>query len=231
MELSMMLQKTLSFDFTVLPIFDGLTVEEINSVISDFHGFIKSYPKGDYVYLAGDLIENVCVIMAGSVQMVKEDVAGGRTIIANLLQGEVFAGTTLGMKNKRSLASYIVSSDSEILLLPLFKILHDSDSELPYQLRLMRNVVSILADINTKLIKKTEILSCKTLREKIMSYLQAEADEQKTEEFSILFNRTDLANYLDADRSSLTRELSRMRDDGLLEYNKNNFRLLKEMIK
>lgn len=232
MELTVrMLKKGISFDFTDLPIFKGFSDEEISTVINDFHGLIKFYPKGDYVYLAGDIIENICVVMNGSVQMIKEDVLGEKTIIANLSEGDIFAGTNLGSVNKRSLANYISSSDSELLLLPVEKILYSTEKIVPYKIKLMRNVLGLLADINTKLIRKSEILSRKTLRGKITSYLQFEAEESGAEQFEIPFNRTDLANYLDADRSALTRELSRMQAEGLLEYNKNTFKLIKGMTK
>ena len=90
----------------------------------------------------------------------------------------------------------------------------------------MCNIVSILADNNTRLIEKTEILCKKTLRSKILAYLEQEARNHGCRSFTIPFNRTDLANYLDADRSALTRELARMKEEGLIDFTKNNFELL-----
>ena len=76
------------------------------------------------------------------------------------------------------------------------------------------------------MIEKTEILCKKTLRSKILAYLEQEARNQGSRQFTIPFNRTDLANYLDADRSALTRELARMKEEGLVDYNKNTFAIL-----
>ena len=208
-----------------IPLFQGLDMEEINEVLQRFHGLIKHFPKSDYIYLAGDCVENLCVVLEGTVQMIKEDIWGEKAIIANLGAGSVFAENFLGRLGDRSVVSYFVASDSEVLMLPLGRILFDSNTNSKASQRLMCNIVSILADNNTRLIEKTEILCKKTLRSKILAYLEQEARNNGSHRFTIPFNRTDLANYLDADRSALTRELARMREEGLIDYNKNTFEL------
>ena len=209
-----------------IPLFQGLDMEEINEVLQRFHGLIKHFPKSDYIYLAGDCVENLCVVLEGTVQMIKEDIWGEKAIIANLGAGSVFAENFLGRLGDRSVVSYFVASDSEVLMLPLGRMLFDSNTNSKASQRLMCNIVSILADNNTRLIEKTEILCKKTLRSKILAYLEQEARNNGSHRFTIPFNRTDLANYLDADRSALTRELARMREEGLIDFTKNNFELL-----
>lgn len=212
-------------NYLEIPLFQGLDREEINEVLQKFHGLIKHFPKSDYIYLAGDCVENLCVVLEGTVQMIKEDIWGEKAIIANLGAGSVFAENFLGKLGDRSVVSYFVASDSEILMLPLGRMLFDNNSSKASQ-RLMCNIVSVLADNNTRLIEKTEILCKKTLRSKIFAYLEQEARNQGCRQFTIPFNRTDLANYLDADRSALTRELARMKEEGLIDYNKNTFAIL-----
>ncbi|WP_444325044.1 Crp/Fnr family transcriptional regulator, partial [Phascolarctobacterium faecium] len=97
----------------------------------------------------------------------------------------------------------------------------------PCRNKLLTNMISIMASNNAQLIEKTEILCKKTLRGKIMTYLEQEAKRNGSTEFEIPFNRTDMANYLDADRSALTRELARMKDCGLIDFDKRNFKILK----
>ena len=212
-------------NYLEIPLFQGLDMEEINEVLQRFHGLIKHFPKSDYIYLAGDCVENLCVVLEGTVQMIKEDIWGEKAIIANLGAGSVFAENFLGRLGDRSVVSYFVASDSEVLMLPLGRMLFDSNTNSKASQRLMCNIVSILADNNTRLIEKTEILCKKTLRSKILAYLEQEARNNGSHRFTIPFNRTDLANYLDADRSALTRELARMREEGLIDYNKNTFEL------
>lgn len=213
-------------NYLEIPLFQGLDREEINEVLQKFHGLIKHFPKSDYIYLAGDCVENLCVVLEGTVQMIKEDIWGEKAIIANLGAGSVFAENFLGKLGDRSVVSYFVASDSEILMLPLGRMLFDSNTSSKASQRLMCNIVSILADNNTRLIEKTEILCKKTLRSKIFAYLEQEARNQGCRQFTIPFNRTDLANYLDADRSALTRELARMKEEGIIDYNKNTFVIL-----
>ena len=213
-------------NYMEIPLFQGLDREEINEVLQKFHGLIKHFPKSDYIYLAGDCVENLCVVLEGTVQMIKEDIWGEKSIIANLGAGSVFAENFLGQLGDRSSVSYFVASDSEVLMLPLGRTLFDSDTSSKASQRLMCNIVSILADNNTRLIEKTEILCKKTLRSKILAYLEQEARNHGCCSFTIPFNRTDLANYLDADRSALTRELARMKEEGLIDFTKNSFELL-----
>lgn len=210
-----------------IPLFQGLEREEISEVLQKFHGLIKHFSKSDYIYLAGDCVENLCVVLDGTVQMIKEDIWGEKSIIANLGAGSVFAENFLGKLGDRSVVSYFVASDSEILMLPLGRSLFDVNTNSKASQRLMCNIVSILADNNTRLIEKTEILCKKTLRSKILAYLEQEESNNQSHQFTIPFNRTDLANYLDADRSALTRELARMKDEGIIDYTKNTFTLLK----
>ena len=213
-------------NFMDIPLFQGLEREEISEVLQRFHALIKHFPKSDYIYLAGDCVENLCVVLEGTVQMIKEDIWGEKSIIANLGAGSVFAENFLGRLGDRSVVSYFVASDSEILMLPLGRALYDVSAPSKASQRLMCNIVSVLADNNTRLIEKTEILCKKTLRSKILAYLEQEARNQGSRQFTIPFNRTDLANYLDADRSALTRELARMKEEGLVDYNKNTFAIL-----
>ena len=213
-------------NYMEIPLFQGLDREEINEVLQKFHGLIKHFPKSDYIYLAGDCVENLCVVLEGTVQMIKEDIWGEKSIIANLGVGSVFAENFLGQLGDRSSVSYFVASDSEVLMLPLGRTLFDSDTSSKASQRLICNIVSILADNNTRLIEKTEILCKKTLRSKILAYLEQEARNHGCRSFTIPFNRTDLANYLDADRSALTRELARMKEEGLIDFTKNSFELL-----
>ena len=210
-----------------IPLFQGLEREEISEVLQKFHGLIKHFSKSDYIYLAGDCVENLCVVLDGTVQMIKEDIWGEKSIIANLGAGSVFAENFLGKLGDRSAVSYFVASDSEVLMLPLGRSLFDVNANSKASQRLMCNIVSILADNNTRLIEKTEILCKKTLRSKILAYLEQEERNKQSHQFTIPFNRTDLANYLDADRSALTRELARMKDEGIIDYTKNTFTLLK----
>ena len=208
------------------PLFRGLASDEINDFLSKANALVRHFRKADYIYLAGDCVENLCVVLSGTVQMIKEDIWGDKSIIANLGRGSVFAENFLGKRGDRSLVSYFAASDSEVLMVPMGKML--GSGFVMGNRQLMCNMVSVLADNNTQLIEKAEVLCKKTLRGKVLTYLGQEAERQHSNTVEVPFNRTDLANYLDADRSALTRELAKMREDGLIEFEKNTFTLLKK---
>lgn len=217
--------KSITSNYNKIPLFKGMNCEEIDDIIKKIHGLVRCFPKSEYIFLAGDCVESLCVVLKGTVQMIKEDVLGEKSIIASLKEGEVFAENSLGVADSQSTVSYFAVSDSEILMLPLGRTLFDNGLQGPAGGRMMCNIISVLADNNAKLIEKTEILCKKTLRGKIMAYFEQEAKHQGSRKFVCPFNRTDLASYLDANRSALTRELSRMRDDGLVDFDKNVFEL------
>jgi len=209
-----------------LPLFDGMSIEEIGEVLSKVNVIAKRFRKYDSIVLAGDCVENVCILLSGTVQMIKEDIWGDKSIISNINAGAVFAENFFGRSYDHSIVSFFASSDSEILMLPFGKFFENPGSS-PANQKLICNFVSIMADNNIKLIEKTEILSKKTLRGKIMAYLEQEAKRTKENRVTVPFNRTDLANYLDADRSALTRELTRMANDGLITFERNTFEILR----
>ncbi len=209
-----------------IPLFSGMALEEVREILKRANAIVRHFPKSDYIYLAGDCVENICVIISGTVQIIKEDIWGDRSIIVNMGAGSVFAENFLGRRSgQRSIVSYFVASDSEILMLPLGNMFLEGVGGALYNSRLLSNFVGVLADNNTRLLEKNDVLCKKSLRAKILTYLEQEAHQQGSREVQLPFNRTDLANYLDADRSALTRELARMRDDGLLTFEKNVFLL------
>jgi len=179
--------------------------------------------------LAGDAVESIGIVVAGTVQMIKEDIMGDKSIITTMGSGSIFAENFLGhdKQDEKTNVSYFAASDSEVLMVPFGKVLTDLSNNDPCRNKLLTNMISIMASNNAQLIEKTEILCKKTLRGKIMTYLEQEAKRNGSTEFEIPFNRTDMANYLDADRSALTRELARMKDCGLIDFDKRNFKILK----
>ena len=202
-----------------LPLFKGLASDELDTILGKVNALVKHFEKSDYIYLAGDAVESIGIVVAGTVQMIKEDIMGDKSIIENFLGHD--------KQDEKTNVSYFAASDSEVLMVPFGKVLTDLSNNDPCRNKLLTNMISIMASNNAQLIEKTEILCKKTLRGKIMTYLEQEAKRNGSTEFEIPFNRTDMANYLDADRSALTRELARMKDCGLIDFDKRNFKILK----
>lgn len=211
-----------------LPLFADIPSDKIDEVMKELHGSIRHYAKSDYLYLNGDSVEGISMLISGSIQMVTEDFWGDKSIIDGLQPGYVFTEKYLGNGGADSDVSYVAVSDSEILYFPMTKAdIKDELSQSAFG-RMVFNLLSLMADHNARLVRKNEILSKKTLRGKILAYLCHQARDNNSNQFVLPFNRTDLAYFLDSDRCALARELTKMKKEGLIDINKNTFTLLKK---
>ena len=120
----------------------------------------------------------------------------------------------------------VASEKTEVLFLRIYRVLTTCSNACEFHARLVRNLLSVLALHNLKMNEKLTHVTQRTLREKLLSYLSSESARAGAASFEIPFNRQQLADYLSADRSALSAELSRMRGEGLIEFEKNSFRLL-----
>lgn len=187
---------------------------------------VQTFSKGNFIILEDETVRNIGIILEGSVDMIKEDFWGNKTTLVRMKSGELFGETFTCSKNSTSTVSFCAVSKTTVLFLPFNRVMHLCSMTCFFHHRLIENMVFLIAEKNKELMLKVEIISKKTLREKIMAYLSVHANEQGTPYFEIPLGRVELADYLCADRSALTRELSNMQDDGIIDFDKNVFRLL-----
>lgn len=208
-----------------IPLFADLPNEQVVEVVTELNGSIRHYSKSNYIHAGGEEIEGINVLLSGSLQIVSEDFYGYKVVIDGLKPGYVFTEGYLGRGKKGSNLSYLVASDSEILHLPTSKIILEEELSKSPLGRVVFNLLCMMADNSARLVHKNEILCKKTLREKIIAYLKEQAFENHSNTFTIPFNRTDFASYIDSDRSAVTRELVKMKADGILDFERNTFTL------
>lgn len=210
-----------------LPLFAGIPQETIKDFIGRVDGFIKNYSKSDYVYLTGDCVDSLCILLHGSIQMVQEDSEGERTVIEGLQPGYIFTEKYFGTEGNHSSVSYLVASDSEVLFLPRAKEnIQQELNQFPMG-RMIYNMLDIMAENQSRLLQRNEITSKRKIRDRVMVYLLQQAKFHHTYTFEIPFSKTDLASYLEVERTALARELSKMKEEGLIDFNKRVFTLLK----
>ena len=210
-----------------MPLFEGIKETEINSVLTCLGSYLRSYKKGELIFLAGESIKSVGVILSGAVNMIKEDIWGIQTLIVSMKTGEIFGETFACGNLSDSKVTFAVGADCLILFLPYSKVLHSCSMSCTFHHRLIENMVGLISSKNVQLIEKIEVTTKKTLREKILTYLSIQSQQQGCSYFDVPLGRLEMAAYLCADRSALTRELSQMRSEGLLDFEKNTFHLLK----
>ncbi len=207
-------------------LFRGLAKEELEQLLAFLQAKRSGYKNGQILLLAGNSVSKIWIVLSGTVQVIREDALGNKTIIAQLGPGELFAETFVCAGIGHSPVTVQASSACEILLIDYRRIVTGSPSGSAIQSRLIENMLALLARKNLLLNSRIEILSKRTTREKVLSYLERQREQQNSARVTIPFSRQELADFLCVERSALSRELSRMRDDGLLRFEKNQFELL-----
>jgi len=207
------------------PLFDGIDSEDRRAMLGCIGYHIGTYRKGDIVLFENENIKHIGIILSGSVDMVKEDLWGNRTMLIRMRRDELFGETFACGSDNLSVVTFLVSEDAEILFMPFDRVMHSCTMACVFHHRLIENMVRIIADKNRDLMRKVEVVSKRTIREKVLTYLSIQAQMQKKRYFEIPLGRMELAEYLCVDRSALTRELVKMKEDGLIDYDRNCFRI------
>ncbi len=214
-------------DIKEAPLFQDVREEELEPVLSCLDGHVKVYEKGEYISLAYEEVKNVGLILKGKVQMVQEDVWGRKTLLMFMNKNELFGETFICGNHTLPTVSFYASTSVEVLFLPIHRVMHACSNACIFHHRITENLTRMIASKNEHLIEKIEILSQKTLKDKISVYLSIEAKRSQSEYFELPTGRVELAYYLCADRSALTRELNNMKKEGLIDFDKNTFRIIK----
>ena len=183
-----------------------------------------TYPKDYTIIEEGDLLDELGVIIQGSVSIVRHDFWGNRTLVAKLGVGDIFAETVACTADK-SVASVITEEKTVILFLGVQKIIKACPSACVFHQSIIENMVKLLAHKNLTLMQKMNHITKRNTREKLLSFLSEQAKDRGKEEFTIPFDRQQLADYLCVDRSAMSTELGKMKGEGLIEYTKNTFML------
>lgn len=206
-------------------LFAGMKENEISSLLSCLSATERTFKKDDFVFRAGDVISSVAIVLEGMVYIIKDDFWGNRTILTEISDGRMF-GETYACLGHQLEVDAVAGRDSVVLFADIKKILNSCSSACSHHSRLIMNFTRIQALRNRELTAKLEHLSQRTTREKLLSYLSEQSRRASSTSFEIPFNRQQLADYLAVDRSAMSAELGRMRDEGLIEFDRNRFRLL-----
>ena len=208
------------------PLFKDVPPEEINVMLQCLGTEERDYDKGETIFHAGDVIHNIGLVLTGRVQIENDDVWGNKSVMESVGPGFAFAESYACLPGEPLMVSAIAAEPSHILFLDTGRVLTTCPSACTHHNRLIHNLLYIMAKKNLMLTRKIDHMGQRSIREKVMAYLSFESEKQKKKTFGIPFNRQQLADYLAVDRSALSAELSRMKKDGLIEFEKNIFTLL-----
>ena len=205
------------------PIFNGVENKDREALLSCLKIYSRAYRKGEYIRLEHDNIQDVGIVLKGTVHMLKEDVWGHQTLLAYMGPGELFGETFALLHEQASHVSFLAAAETKVLFLPADRVLNPCKNHCPFHETLSRNFLLLLGKKNLRLMEKIEISSKSSLREKILAYLSIQAQKQGSKYIKVPLNRTEMASYLHANRSAMTRELADMQEEGLIEFDRNTF--------
>ncbi|MDD4321040.1 MAG: Crp/Fnr family transcriptional regulator [Acidaminococcaceae bacterium] len=204
-------------------LFKGLESAAIETLLTNLGASKKVYQRGEFIYHAGEQTINMGMVLTGAVHVIKEDFWGNRDILTEVVAGGLFAENYSFLDNVLLEVSVLTIEPTEVLFLDVRRLMSDGVIGRNSNLVLIKNLLTILAQKNLMLTRKMEYLSQRTTKDKLLSYLSAESQRQNTSAFTIPFNRQQLADYLAVDRSAMSATLCKLRDAGILEFNKNKF--------
>ena len=209
------------------PLFAGIGAQDMEAMLDCLGAVERRFSRGEAVLRAGEPARRLGVVLSGRLQVCREDREGRRAVLSSVAPAGIFGEAHACAGTAALPVSVWAVEDSAVLLLDIARVVGVCPSSCVFHGRLVTNLLSVLAEKNILLSAKLEHVSRRTIREKLLSYLSAQAALAGSDAFSIPFDRQALADYLCADRSALSRELSALRREGILEAEKNRFRLLR----
>lgn len=206
-------------------LFAGVGNDDIISMLNCLNATVRQYSKGEYAFRQGEYIRNLMILGAGRLHIQKEDFWGNLNILNEIRPGEMFGEAYIVPNSGTLLNDVIAAEESTVLFFDMERILTVCSSACPFHTQLVKNVFYTISDKNKSLVQKLSYMSQRSTREKLLSYLSDEAKRQNSSSFSISFNRQQLADFLSVDRSAMSNELCKLRDEGILDFHKSEFTL------
>lgn len=208
------------------PLFHGASPQEVEDMLSCLGAKRRRFARGETVYHAGDSVTALGLVLSGSVLVESDDLWGNTTVLDRVGPGQIFAETYACVPEEPLMVRVAAPEPAEVLFLELGRVLQPCSQLCGHHTRLIRNLLTLSAQKNLNLSRKIFHTSPKSIRGRLLSYLSSQALRRGSRSFTISFNRQQLADYLNVDRSALSNELSKMGREGLLRVEKNHFTLL-----
>lgn len=207
-----------------IDLFENVQNSEVLELLKCIGIKTKVFKKNAYILRVGSKIDYLAVILGGNAVMSKTDSFGKQTIIEKLKMNDIFGHNIVCCGLDRSPVDIVAENECEVLFLPFEKVVTPCEKLCPYHLQLIKNVMKMISKRNSLLNDKIDIIGQKTTRDKILALLETYRNGEKI--FSIPYSREEMAKFLCVDRSAMSRELCRMRDEGILKFSKNHFEIL-----
>lgn len=206
-------------------LFKGFQGAELIEALSYFQARFESFKKGEILHQSGEALTAFGLVLSGAVQALSDDLDGNRMIMAGVGPGGTFGESLAFLKIQDSAVYVMAQENTEILWLTPSVLFLPGQGSLALELK--TRFTAMLAKRALAMNDRIQILSKLRLREKLMTYFTELSREQKSHVLTLPFDREDMAAYIGTNRSALSRELSRMKQEGIIDYEGRTVRILK----
>lgn len=215
-------------------LFQSITESELQTMLECLGPKIREFRKNENIALEGAIFEGVGVVLKGSSAIAKENAAGSRIIIAMAGPSDMFGEIAAFSRRRTWPATVVAQENCTIMFLPPEKIVNECEKLCISHKTLVNNMLKIVSEKALMLNKKVEYLTISSLRGKICCFFLEQCKTADSTEFMMTMNRNELADFLNVSRPSLSREMGRMRDEGIIEFDRSSVKiqdmnLLREM--
>lgn len=212
--------------FQTHPMFEGISLTNCETLMHCLGCTEKAYNKEQIIPTAGIYARQIGIVVSGCIHTIQEDVWGRRAFLSYAKDDGIFGEVLLGGSSDERGIIFKAAEPTTVLYLPVDRILHPCRNSCPFHHKLSRNLFRMISHKNADLTEKIEITSKSSLREKILAYLSIESRRNGSTNFTVPLNRTEMADYLCTNRSALSRELAKMKKDGIIDYENKSFHIL-----
>jgi CRP-like cAMP-binding protein len=207
-------------------LFYGIDREDIQGMLNCLKPRVCSYNRNDYIVSGGDTYESIGIVLRGKATVSKENAAGNRVVMTILKQGDIF-GEIIAFSRQMTWPATVQAQEMcEVLFLPREKIIGECERLCPWHRTLIQNFLRIISERAIMLNKKVEYLTIKSMRGKISTYLLEQYNRTGDKNIILPLNRNELSDFLNVSRPSMSREMCKMRDEGLIDFHLTEFKIL-----
>lgn len=207
-------------------LFSGIDTEDLKTMMVCFDPVIRKCEKGEIAVIAGDPLSCIGIVLDGEVEVVRENAAGSKSIIAFISRGDTFGEIAAFAGQKAWPSTVTARKESILIFIPSDKFLGNCANSCVFHKTLIQNMLKILSEKAIQLNRKVEYLGIKSMRGKLCTYLLEQQRINNSDTFILPMNKNELADYLNVSRPSMSRELGRLRDEGVLDFYLSSVRLL-----
>ena len=209
------------------PLFDEISDEELLKMLTCFGARILTFEKKQYIISEGEKAKYVGILLSGRAKTIQMDYFGNRSIVSEIKPYETFAEAFAYAGNKIIPISIVADEDCDVMFIDCIKITQPCCNACDFHKQIIFNLMRSLANKNVMFHQRIEITSKRSTREKLLTFLLMQSKTEGTTSFDIPYDRQELADYLEVDRSGLSAEISKLRKEGILKSDKNHFELIK----